>query len=413
MAAASTQSALSLMYKKIYKGRDLSNASKRKTPLGKKIAVKDELYGDNLTYPIRRGLGWGVGRTLDATNPVAKSGIFKNWVVSYTDTVKLYGRVTVDNPSAMRAQRDVGAFMRLTQKEIQDTLDNMTMIRYGNELWSDGAGNIGRILAVTGAAPVTSFTLTNYEDAIKFDGSGKQVIQYSGTRTGGAVRAGSAVVTKVERYTSAGVANITVTVTGTDPANNDYLYLYGTYDNGPKGIPAWIPSTTPSATTFFGVDRSEEPELLAGFRGTWEGTIADSAAKLVSVMGAYFDIDATAMWVSPYRWYQLQFELQAKNLFMLDNARTLEWGTTAMNLITPSGVIPVLADPYCPADAAYILNHGQMEFLTTGPMIHAADEDLSGLRLSDDDGLEYRFRSLSVFRMDMPQKCGVFPISQS
>lgn len=153
--------------------------------------------------------------------------------------------MTVDNPSAMRAQRDVGAFMRLTQKEIQDTLDNMTMIRYGNELWSDGAGNIGRILAVTGAAPVTSFTLTNYEDAIKFDGSGKQVIQYSGTRTGGAVRAGSAVVTKVERYTSAGVANITVTVTGTDPANNDYLYLYGTYDNGPKGIPAWIPSTTP------------------------------------------------------------------------------------------------------------------------------------------------------------------------
>lgn len=413
MAAASTQSALSLMYKKIYKGRDLSNASKRKTPLGKKIAVKDELYGDNLTYPIRRGLGWGVGRTLDATNPVAKSGIFKNWVVSYTDTVKLYGRVTVDNPSAMRAQRDVGAFMRLTQKEIQDTLDNMTMIRYGNELWSDGAGNIGRILAVTGAAPVTSFTLTNYEDAIKFDGSGKQVLQYSGTRTGGSVRAGTAVVTKVERYTSAGVANITVTVTGADPQNNDYLYLYGTYDNGPKGIPAWIPSSTPSSTTFFGVDRSEEPELLAGFRGTWEGTIADSAAKLVSVMGAYFDIDATAMWVSPYRWYQLQFELQAKNLFMLDNQRTLEWGTTAMNLITPSGVIPVLADPYCPADAAYILNHGQMEFLTTGPMIHAADEDLSGLRLSDDDGLEYRFRSLSVFRMDMPQKCGVFPISQS
>ena len=414
MPAVSTQSALALMYKKIYKGRDLSNASKRKTPLGKKIAVKDELYGDNLTYPIRRGLGWGVGTSLDAATPAAKSGIFSNWVVSYTDTSKLYGRVTVDNPSVMRASRDIGAFMRLTQKEIQDTLDNMTMIRYGNQLWSDGAGDIAQILAVTGA-PVTSFTLTNYEDAIKFDGSGKQVIQYAavGNRSSGGVRAGSCVVTGVERYTSAGVAKITVTTTGVDPQATDYVYVNGTYANGPKGIPAWIPLTTPSSTPFFGVDRTPEPELLAGFRGTWEGTIADSASKLVSVMSAYFEPEATAMWVSPYRWYQLQFELQAKNLFMLDNQRTLEWGTTVMNLITPSGVIPVLADPYCPANAGYLLNHGQMEFLTTGPMIHAADEDVAGLRLSDDDGLEYRFRSLSCFRMDMPQKCGVFPISQS
>jgi hypothetical protein len=419
MPAVSTQSALALMYKKIYKGRDLSNASKRKTPLGKKIAVKNELYGDNLTYPIRRGLGWGVGRTMDATNPGPKSGIFSNWVVTTsTDTVKLYGKVTVDNPSVMRAARDVGSFMRLTQKEIQDTLDNMTMIRYGNELWSDGAGDIAQVLAVTGSDPATSFTLTNYEDAIKFDGSGKQVIQTSTARTGGAVKSTTWQVDKVERYTSAGVAKITVTRltgsgAGNDPAANDYVYLLGTYGNGPKGIPAWIPTTTPSATAFFGVDRSAEPEILAGFRGTWEGTIADSAAKLVSVMSAYFEPDATALWVSPYRWYQLQFELQAKNLFMLDNQRTLEWGTTAMSLITPSGVVPVLADPYCPAGAGYLLNHGQMEFLTTGPMIHAADEDVAGLRLSDDDGLEYRFRSLSCFRMDTPHKCGVFPISQS
>ena len=49
MAAASVQSALSKMYKNIYKGRDLSNMSKRKTPLGRKIAVKDELYGASLT----------------------------------------------------------------------------------------------------------------------------------------------------------------------------------------------------------------------------------------------------------------------------------------------------------------------------------------------------------------------------
>lgn len=72
-----------------------------------------------------------------------------------------------------------------------------------------------------------------------------------------------------------------------------------------------------------------------------------------------------------------------------------------------------MADPYCPNTAGYLLNHSQMEYLTTGPLIHFADEDLEALRLSDDDGLEYRIRSLALFRMDKPHTCGVFPISQS
>lgn len=419
MAAASVQSALSKMYKNIYKGRDLSNMSKRKTPLGRKIAVKDELYGASLTYPINWGLGWGIYPGLDAANPAAKATKFENWVIPCDSPSKLYGRVTIDNPSAMRSMRDVGAFMRLKQKEIQATVDNMNMIRFGNNLWSDGAADIAQVLAVTGAAPVTSFTLTNYEDGIKFDGSGRQLIQFAvaANRVSGGARNSVWQVDKVERFTSTGTTKVSITLVSgsTDPAATDYVYINGTYNqtNQFKGIPAWIPLTTPSATPFYGVDRSVEPEMLAGFRGTWEGTIADSASRLVSIMGAYFEGEYSALWLSPYRWYQLQFELQGKNMFVQDTQKSLEWGTTVMNLITPSGAIPVMADPYCPSTAGYLLNHSQMEYLTTGPLIHFADEDLEALRLSDDDGLEYRIRSLALFRMDKPHTCGVFPISQS
>lgn len=426
MAAAATQAAVAKMFKNIYLNRDLSNFSKRKCALGDRIKATPNLVGESLTFPINWGLNFGISTTLTATKPVAKGGKFDKWVLPSDAPSKLYGRVTIDIPSMMRSEKDIGSYMRLKAKTVTELLTNMKMQRRGNHLWSDVAGDLARISSVTGSNPITAITLTNYEDAIKFDGSSNQHLHFATTRTGGSLKVDGAAtvwvyqVDKVTRYNASGncvltVSRIAGTGTTTEPAANDYIYNIDQYDAGPKGIPAWVPLTAPSATTFYGVDRTVEMEMLSGWRGTWEGTINDSIQRLVSIMTGYFDPEFSAVWLSPVRWYQLKLELEATRSLVIDDAKSLEFGTTVIRVITPKGAVMVMADAYCPIAGGWLLKHDEWEIHSTGDLIHMCDEDTpSGfLRLPDDDGLEARYRSLALYRCDTPGVQGCFPITQS
>jgi hypothetical protein len=425
MAAASTRTALANMFKTVYSGRDLTNHSKRKTPLGDKISKKDDFYGANITIPFNGGLNWGISPTLDSTtNPLPMSGGFKQWVI--TDTKQLYGRLTIDNLSQMRSKKDIGAWLQVRAKETEEILANMKMQRLGHQLWGDGSGALAQVVSVTGADPVTAITI-HFNDAVHFDGfqgatadTGKQLIYFAtnANKLSGGTKDGTTTyyrVNKVNRYNSSGNAVLTVgRVAGTsagDPAATNWIYNYRFYGEAPKGIGAWIPSTDPDATTFFTMDRSDEPQMKAGWRGTWEGTIQRSAERLCSVMSPYFDPEFSALWLSAYRWWQLKEELTAQGRFYVDETKSLEFGTSALRMVTPSGSIPVVADPYCPNDTGWLLRHQDIEVHSTGPLIHLADEDLTALRLSDADGLEIRFRSAAEYAIPRPFMCGRFPIS--
>lgn len=425
MAAASTRTALADMFKTIYVGKDLTNFSKRKTPLGDKVKKLDDIYGASLVIPFNGGLNWGISPTLSSTtDPLPASGSFKKWTIS--DTVQLYGRLTLDNLGMMRSKKDIGAFMQMRVKETEEILANMKMQRLGHQLWGDGSGALAQVVSVTGANPVTVITVA-FTDAVHFDGflgasaTGKQRINFATNAnklSGGVKEAGNYyTIEKVNRYTSTGTCTLTVTrqagtATG-DPAATDWIYNYGFYGLAPKGIGAWIPSTDPSATTFFGMDRSDEPQMKAGWRGTWEGSIQASAERLVSVMAPYFDPEFSALWLSNYRWWQLKEELTAQGRFYVDQTKSMEFGTSALRMNTPSGDIPVLCDPYCPSDTGWLLRHEDIEVHSTGPLIHLADEDLTALRLSDADGLEVRFRSAAEYAIPRPFMNGRFPISST
>lgn len=421
MAAASTRAALSDAFKTIYKG-DLTNRSKRKTPLGQKIKKLDDFYGESLTLFHNFGLNHGIYPTLSATLPTAVSGKVAKWIIP--ETADLYGRLTLDNPSMMRASKDIGSYIRIKAKEVDGILSNLRMQRLGTHLWADGAGDLARIESVTGSNPVTAITLTNYQDAVKFEGGGKQKLHFATTRTGGTLKVDGAATTwvfqvdKINRYNSSGKAVLTVSLvagTGatTQIAANDYIYNYGQYDTGPKGIGAWIPSADPSATTFFNMDRTVEMQMRSGWRGTWEGNIADTAKRLASVMSPYMDPEFSNMWLSEYRWYQLEQELTAQGRFYVDETKSKEFGTSALRMVTPAGSVSIMCDPFCPNDSLFLLKHDDIEIHSTGPLIHMCDEDLEALRLSDADGVEIRYRSLAQVAIPNPFGCGRAPITQN
>ena len=411
MTAASTRTALTKMFKDRFFQGDLTRWGDIQTPLGDLIAKKDDFYGNNLIYPFNYGDSGDIYPSLDAVNPVAQAGRFDKWTID--DTTSMYGRLTLDIPSMMRSDRDVGSYLKIKTKETLGILRKMKEQRLGVQVWGDGACDIGRAAeAVTGASDTTPLTVQG--DAVKFKLGMK--LQANPNRTGnaGTLRNDVYQVTKVERMTSTGTAKLTLTRfsgAADDWAINDYLFNYGFYDSAMKGIQAWIPSATPSATLFFGMDRSDEPEMKAGWRGVWQGSIRETILHLVSVMGQYFSPQFSSVWVSPANWFRLSQELLSIGCLTFNEERSKEFGTKVITFAAPGGDVSVASDPFCPSTDAFLLRHGDIDIVTTGPLIHLANEDLEALRLSNSDGLEIRYRSLAQMIVPYPFHCGRAPIS--
>lgn len=434
MAAVSTKTALADMFKNRFLGKPLQNYTFRPTKFGDLVNKVDDLYGDNLIYPFDYGYNHGTGYGLSATVPVAAAGSFKKWTIP-VEVTPYYGRLTLDIPSMKRASRDVGSYLRLKEKETRGILGRMRQQRLGVEVWGDGSNAIGRVSALGGTPANRTVTLTSRYDAVKFDGAtgpgsstGKMKIVFNPTKTGtvGNQRADEYRVDGVERNTSTGTCVITATrVAGAadDVAVNDYIYPQGAvsgatnfYDAGLKGVDAWITSVKPGTgavpATLYGMDRTDEPEMKAGWRGVDQGSIMDSAECLVSdVMSQYMDPEFSALWLNTGNWYRLKQELTADGRFFEDQEKSMKWGTKVLKMITPAGDVAVACDPYAPSDTGFILDHSTWEINTTGELIHLAEEDLEALRLSDADGLEIRYRSMAVMRCKEPWKNGRFPIS--
>lgn len=127
----------------------------------------------------------------------------------------------------------------------------------------------------------TTITLKKITDAVFFRVNMVIVLAAVGGGPGGAIRSGgttnkatvNAVNTKTGVLTFTG-QNFT-TLFGTAVAD-DYIYREGDAQSGgtakiAAGLEDWIPSADPSATLFYGVDRSLNPSELAGVR--YDGTL--------------------------------------------------------------------------------------------------------------------------------------------
>lgn len=395
------------MFKTIYMGKDLANQAKRKTTAYDMTAKYDDFDGAQLVFPFNYNMPVGVSPSFSLAQASPSASGFDNWVMSTRKT--LYGFLTIDAQAMKASRKDIGAFLRLRQKETNEILSYMKMVLGGHAFWGDGAGNIGQILVATGTNPVTSFTLTSVQDAVKFHLNMR--LQFNPTRTGsaGTTRATVYKVTGINRGTGA----ITVSrVSGAvDPANSDYIYSEGSYDAFPLGVGAFIPATDPGVSgvpaTLLGMLRTDDPVMKSGWRQTWQGSIEETAKALVSAMGQYFDRENVVMWVSRANWFRLEQELTAQGRKVLDQRATQVFGSPALLLITPEGEIPVVSDSYMVQDCFYLLDMSAVEVHHLDNLIHIVDDDgLSLIRQTADDGIEIRFRSWSENIIQRPFKCG-------
>lgn len=407
LAINMAQAGLSKLFKTVYLNRDLSNQSQNVTPAYDMVAKLDSFQGSKTVIPFNQDLPGGVASTKANARLAGHVSTFDNWEL--TDPKTLFRTLPIDTLSIKRSASDIGAFLRLKQKEMDESIIDFKTVLGGIAFWGDGSGCIGEIAgtaaAISAGAGVT-VTLLNVADTAHYHL--KQNLEFAAARTSGGLRTATAVVTAVNRMTGV----ITITLTGADlntatgaGVPGDFVYNKGQRNSLPLGIQAFIPAADPT-TTLLGLTRTDDPVMKGGWRFSSQGSIEETCKYAVANMSRFFNRRSSIFWVSPLNWFKLEQELSAVGKVTYDNRTEKYFGSTAIMMNTSQGPIPVMMDPFCPSDAGYILDMSVIEVHKVDNLIHLVEDDgLSSLRDNTEDGVEYALRSYSENLVRQPYRC--------
>jgi hypothetical protein len=292
------------------------------------------------------------------------------------------------------SQSNEGAFMEAATVEIDGIIQSLTRSNAG-KIYRAGWGDIG-VIAVGGISGST-ITLATIDDVVGWESDMK--IQLCADQSGSVYRAGGPLtVSAVNRLT--GVVTFTAGVVATIGAAvvGDFTFIDGDRQNSAtpvrlclSGLEAWIPSAAPTATVFFGADRSVDPTRLGGLRYNGanipiEETLVE-AATLVGREGHKL----THFFMSFKSFSALQKTLGSKVQYV-DLKITPEIGFTAIKVTGPRGPINVVPDQNCPANRVFGLNMDYIKLYSLGKPIGVIDSDgMTILRQGTADGVEARY----------------------
>jgi hypothetical protein len=212
-----------------------------------------------------------------------------------------------------------------------------------------------------------------------------------GSSSGHALRGGSAVtITAIDRDLGTLTAADWTVITSF--ANDDYLFVQGDFKLALKGFGAWVPTTAPSSTAFFGVDRSVEVSRLGGLRYSDSNPLVEKLQRAWASgarHGAKFDTG----FMNPLDWADLEISLGDKCRYDTVKDEDGVFGFEAIIQRTPKGKIAYLADASCPKGYAYHMQLNTWKLCSRGAAPRVIDGDGVGqfLRKNDADGIQGRF----------------------
>ncbi len=328
--------------------------------------------------------------------------------------VRDYAIAHIDNETMMASQGDQNSFLRASTTEINSAFRAITR-SIASALFRNGTGSIGRITtAGTGIADGSgeaTFRLATADDITNFEVGMTLVAAATetGTPRGGGEGTGYRVI-RVNRSTA------DVTVTGTAVATSswaedDYIFVQGDAYGGASanrkvsGLDAWIPSTDPTSTLFFGQNRALDPTRLGGVRYdasslTIEEGLIDAAARLGREGGR-----PDRVVLNPTEWARLAKELGGRIVYDRVASSNGAVSFRSIVLATPKGDVQIMSDHNCPSGRAYMLQMDTWKLYSLGevPMVLNYDDGAgSWLRRSSADGVELRVGYYAQLGCDAP-----------
>lgn len=382
--------------------------------------INDMVYKDNALLAIvpkmERFVGENYKVPLIYGNPQARSASFSNaqsQVSSANSKLKAflltrdrdYSLAQISNEVLKASESDMGAFLRAAQVEIDGAMQSIVR-SLAISMFRSGSGVIGQVAASTVVAS-TSLVLASTDDVTNFEVG--MVLQASATNGGGSPRAGSVTVVAVNRITGVLTTDVNLSTGIPAIAVGDFICAQGDYDAKLKGLQAWLPYGGPSATPFFGVDRTADATRLGGI---WQDGTAKpieealiDLASLIAREGGRPDVCV----MNFQDFANLEKALGSKVIYDTQEAYNMpQIGFKVIKIAGPKGDIKVVADQNCPSGFAYMLQLNTWELASLGKAPQLFNTDgLEMLRNATSDSLDIRIYYYAQMSCNAPGYNGV------
>ena len=343
-------STASAALKAYYSDQRVTMMMYKDAPLWAMLPKVKDFYGKN--YPLPLCVSNPQGRSATFSNAQAQKtpSVFRDFTLTRS---KDYSLASITSEAIMASETNPGAFLRLATKEIDGALASLKR-SLAFTAYGDGSGSLAAITSVSSANP-SVITLTNVEDIVKFEvGQLLQVKSTAGAARIFATGITTATVAAVDR--DAGTITTDVDNSGnTDTiVATDLFYVVGDYNAKFTGLAGWIPSTAPSATPFFGLDRTLDATRLAGVRVSSSGKPLDEAfidaARRVGREGG----TPGNAFMGFSRYASLEKTLSSRVVY--EEVEIAGVGFRGIKISGPSKPIVVMADRDCPENRSYLLD---------------------------------------------------------
>ncbi len=324
-----------------------------------------------------------------ATFATAQSNQSDVEVVGFTITREQdYAVASLSNEVMEASASDAGALIEAASAQIDGALDQLKRSLVIS-LYRNGSGSIGQCNA---SVTSTSLQLKNINDVTNFEVN--QELVFSTADGGGSVKTGQVTINAVDRDTGLlTVDALTAIASGAGVAANDYIFIVGDYDQKIKGLQAWIPNSAPSATPFFGVDRSSDVTRLGGIRVDGSNLPIEEALTKAITRLSREGGKPTHCFINHVKWEELVNALGSKVQYINEqvSAGNGYIAFQGIKLHGPKGPVNIMPDANCPSDRAFLLQMDTWKLYSLGKVPRIIDSDgLRLLRQATADGVEFR-----------------------
>jgi hypothetical protein len=240
--------------KELYDGQTVENLVYKNNPFMAMIKKNTDFGGKYKPVPIQSGVSQGRSAVFTTAQANQTAAVVDSFLLT---RVSDYSIATIDNQTLMASATDKMTFLNGSKILIDGAIRSATN-SVASALFRSGTGSIGQI----GSISTGVITLKNINDVVQYE---KNMTIQANATDGGTPRAALGYVIAVDR----GLGTVTVSATALggsagSPASwaaNDYLLVQGDVNAKCSGLAAWVPTSAPSATAFYGVDRSVDSRL--------------------------------------------------------------------------------------------------------------------------------------------------------
>jgi hypothetical protein len=367
--------------------------------LAKKVKFTGKHYDYEITY--------SRGSNRSRTGSVALAKTQKPKRVEFNvKTRRSYAAQDIDS-QALDEVTGANAFVDMLD-DILDGLNSDLVNMVGEDVFKNNGAARGQVGTVVSA---TVIELKNPNDIVRWNVDDEAFASET-DGTSGALQAGSATVTAVDRDTGrlttdgAGwVAQIALLDV------DDFMFGNGEFGLGRDGLPSWIPDTTAGlGTAFNGAVRSADPTKLAGCRATYAdgSSIVEAVRNLVTRIkreGGRPDTVAMAPELSA----QLETELDNKVQYGELRGSNVDVGVPTIKLTAAGLTLNIVTDRSCNDDRFYLMRKDKFEVIhSTKQLVDVVDADGKVLsRNAADFSYDVRAESRANFIIREPWHFGV------